>query len=127
MNTHTEVAIDGLPAFPAMALALVAVTTSGLDLVARDRKSRCVIAIADELPKAGGAGDVGPLADVYKNRPHASSKASSPESLSAGERVGIWRGFFPATACAMWRMWSGVVPQQPPRMLTRPLFAHSSS
>ena len=38
MSTHTEIAIDGLPASPAMVAALVAVTTSGLDLVARRRR-----------------------------------------------------------------------------------------
>ncbi len=31
----------------------------------------------------------------------------------------------PSTAWAMARIWSGVVPQQPPRMLTKPLAANS--
>jgi hypothetical protein len=35
------------------------------------------------------------------------------------------RGAAPRTASAMARMCSGVVPQQPPTMLSQPFFAHS--
>ena len=36
-------------------------------------------------------------------------------------------GVIPATASATWWIWSGVVPQQPPTILTRPASANSPS
>ena len=54
-----------------------------------------------------------------------SVKASSPESRSRGAICGTVRGVLPAAARAMARMWSGVVPQQPPTILTRPDAANS--
>jgi hypothetical protein len=40
--------------------------------------------------------------------------------------TGSLRGGNPASASTIARMWAGVVPQQPPAMLTKPLFAKSS-
>ena len=111
-----------------------------------------VVALGHQLAEAGRAGDVGPLADVdegisvscesvgvtstLRTRPR-SRKTDHPirPVRTAPGRPGAGPGPFgdlarapaPATASATWRMWSGVVPQQPPRMLTMPLLAHSSS
>jgi hypothetical protein len=49
-----------------------------------------------------------------------SVNGSSPDSRSSGLISGIARGVLPRTASAMARMCSGVVPQQPPTMLTSP-------
>ena len=53
------------------------------------------------------------------------TKGSRPESRIRRGTSGIGRGALPATASAMARIWSGVVPQQPPTMLTRPDSANS--
>src|SRR5919112_6270154 len=42
-------------------------------------------------------------------------------------RAGSGRGASPSAARAIALMWSGIVPQQPPRMLTKPLAAKSCS
>jgi hypothetical protein len=52
---------------------------------------------------------------------------SRPDSFIAGSGAGSARGGSVATACAMAPMWSGVVPQQPPAMLTKPACANSLS
>ncbi len=52
---------------------------------------------------------------------------SSPESRSLWSPAGIERGGRSLTACAMAAMCSGVVPQQPPAMLTKPDCANSPS
>src|ERR1700753_2383462 len=54
-----------------------------------------------------------------------SSNGSRPESRSRGSISGIMRGLCGATAAAIAAIWSGVVPQQPPTMLTRPSRANS--
>ena len=48
------------------------------------------------------------------------SNGSSPLQRVRATRAGIARGAIPSTAAAIWRTCSGVVPQQPPTMLTRP-------
>ena len=53
------------------------------------------------------------------------AKGSSPERRSAGSISGICRGSSSDTAPTIARMWSGVVPQQPPTMFTNPLSANS--
>ncbi len=53
-------------------------------------------------------------------------KASKPERRQAGAITGIGRGAIGAVTCAIWRMCSGVEPQQPPTRLTRPDLAKSS-
>src|SRR6185437_4369699 len=53
------------------------------------------------------------------------SSGSRPESRSRGATSGTVRGREARTASAIARMWSGVVPQQPPVMLSQPLCAHS--
>ena len=45
---------------------------------------------------------------------------SRPENCVNGSGDGARRGARPATAFATARMWSGVVPQQPPTMFTKP-------
>mmetsp|Transcript_5080 Transcript_5080/g.17048 ORF Transcript_5080/g.17048 Transcript_5080/m.17048 type:complete len:327 (-) Transcript_5080:769-1749(-) len=52
--------------------------------------------------------------------------ASRPEIFMRGSSggVGLTRGLMLATSCARALMWSGVVPQQPPRRLTRPRSAN---
>ena len=52
-------------------------------------------------------------------------KGSKPDKRIAGFNSGKARGVTPSTASHMARMWSGVVPQQPPTMLTKPDSAHS--
>jgi len=53
--------------------------------------------------------------------------ASRPDSRIFASITGGWRSGRPATLSAMARMWSGVVPQQPPTTLTKPARANSSS
>jgi len=51
---------------------------------------------------------------------------SSPLKLAQPVDRARTRGALPCTACAIWRMYSGVVPQQPPMMLSQPLAANSA-
>src|SRR5690606_33309911 len=101
-------------------------------LLARDGERRLVVLRLDQLAEFRRAGDVGALADIDEDRKigklaHAADavKGSRPERRSAGGITGILRGFRPRTLSAMARIWSGVVPQQPPTMLTSPASAHS--
>ncbi len=50
---------------------------------------------------------------------------SRPESRSLGSILGVARGLQGATICAMALMCAGVVPQQPPVMLSQPASAQS--
>src|SRR3981081_2366184 len=52
-------------------------------------------------------------------------KGSRPLSRSAGFGAATTRGAMPRTAAASARVVSGVGPQQPPTMVTRPARAHS--
>ena len=52
---------------------------------------------------------------------------SSPDRRITGSFIGISRGWCLATFSAIKRMCSGVVPQQPPIMLTRPASAYSAT
>ena len=52
-------------------------------------------------------------------------KGSRPDSRSAGSGVAGTRGVAEAAPFAISAMCSGVVPQQPPRMFTRPASANS--
>ncbi len=54
------------------------------------------------------------------------SSASTPDT-SDFEWIGTRRGFLPSTARARARMCAGVVPQQPPTMLTQPSSRNRSS
>ena len=96
-----------------------------LDLVARHRQRCGVIAGGDQFAEFRRAGDVGALADVDKR-----DRGRQFERLEAGEPQarldhGNVRGLCGATAAAIAAIWSGVVPQQPPTMLTRPAAANS--
>ena len=52
---------------------------------------------------------------------------SRPARRVSPSGCGMGRGALPSAAAATARMWSGVVPQQPPMMLTKPLAANSPS
>ena len=54
-------------------------------------------------------------------------KASRPDRRSAEGRSGTLRGGIASMACAMAAICSGVVPQQPPAMFTKPACANSAS
>ena len=54
-------------------------------------------------------------------------KGSRPESRQALGMSGITRGGYLATASAIAWICAGVVPQQPPMMLRKPLAANSST
>src|SRR5947208_94467 len=53
--------------------------------------------------------------------------ASNPLNRIAGSTAGTVRGGKPLTASAIALIWGGVVPQQPPTMLSQPFCAHSRS
>ena len=92
-----------------------------LDLVARDRERRVVVAGRDQLAEFGRAGDVGALADIDERdfgRERERLEPREPQQRLDGS--GTWRGGLSFTASAMARMCAGVVPQQPPTMLTSP-------
>ncbi len=52
---------------------------------------------------------------------------SRPDSRIAVPTAGTTRGATPAVTRSIAEMWSGVVPQQPPTMFTRPASVNSSS
>src|SRR5690606_26184840 len=100
--------------------------------------------LLDQLLELGAAGDIGALADVDKQQlrrdyqrlqpgqPRVSRGAHRDTSLfffhgsaSSSDR-GSRRGGSPRTASAMARIWSGVVPQQPPTRFNSPERANSS-
>ena len=78
-----------------------------------------------ELAEARRAGDVGALADIDERYRRRQREGFETGEAQPGGMDGIGRGVLPATASAMARMWSGVVPQQPPTILTRPGAANS--
>ena len=51
--------------------------------------------------------------------------ASSPDRRILRSASGTVRGRMPSSCAAIARIWSGVVPQQPPAMFTKPLSANS--
>ncbi len=55
----------------------------------------------------------------------AMANGSRPDRRSAGTTTAGSRRSRPSTAWAIAAMWAGVVPQQPPRMLTKPASANS--
>ena len=87
-----------------------------------------VVAVLDQLAEAGGAGDVGALADVEEE-----ALLGDGDRLEAGQTHrrtrsrAAMRGATPLAASAIAPMCSAVVPQQPPTMLTSPLVANSPS
>ena len=52
-------------------------------------------------------------------------KGSKPLSADWGAASGTTRGFAPSKVSAISLIWGGVVPQQPPTILTKPLSANS--
>ena len=97
-----------------------------LDLIARDGERGGVVAGGDELAKARRAGDVGALADIDERdfrRQRERFEAGQPQPRRHARESAA--ASCPRRRAAMARMWSGVVPQQPPTMLTRPAAANS--
>ena len=95
---------------------------AGLDLLAGDLDGLVVAVLEDEPGELARAGHVRPLADVDEDvaRLRDDERLRGRTGGSAGRRPGIARGGRPATAAAIARTWAGVVPQQPPAMLTSP-------
>ena len=97
-------------------------------LLERDVDGALVVVRLDQPPEAGRAGHVRALADH-----HEAGVRPELERLQAAEprprtgRFGTCLGTVPATAAAIARTWSGVVPQQPPTMLTKPSSANERS
>ena len=87
-----------------------------------------VVAGLDQLGELGRAGDVGALADHEEVRvgPDGERLEAAPVREAVGRRRPARRQRR-ATASAMARMCSGVVPQQPPTRFTRPASANSRS
>jgi hypothetical protein len=56
----------------------------------------------------------------------STTSGSRPDRRSAGRTCGGVRGARPSTVAAIAAMCAGVVPQQPPTMLTKPASANSS-
>ena len=97
-----------------------------LDLVARDRQRRGVVARGDQLAELGRAGDVGAFADVDEREFRGERERLEPGERRNGRSPDRARGLA-ARRPPRWRMCSGVVPQQPPTMLIRPAAANSPS
>ena len=101
---------------------------AALDLLAGDGQRLLEVALLDQAGEPLRAGDVGPLADhdevgLGADRPAAPCRC---RSTSAG-RSGPAAAATPSTASAIAAIQSGVVPQQPPTMLSQPLRANSPS
>ena len=73
--------------------------------------------------KALRAGDVGALADVDEQRVVADVERLEARQAQRGGAAGARRGATPRMASAMAWMCAGVVPQQPPAILMKPLRA----
>src|SRR5207237_1187414 len=109
-----------------------AVAADLFGVLAGEVERRGVITVREQLAEARRPGDVGAFADIDEGggsgcRHQASSNASRPESRIVAASFGRSRGGTPSTAAAMALIWSGVVPQQPPTILTRPARANSPS
>ncbi len=120
-----------------------------LHLLARNLDRARVVAGEDQPGERARAGDVGALADVDEQRivvdgqrlesgeahragaarrrqlTRARDRRALQTRASTASRAATLRGGRPSTAAAIARICSGVVPQQPPTMLTKPLRANS--
>ena len=94
-------------------------------LLDRDLDRRLEVARLDERAEARRAGDVRPLADHHEAGVRADLERLEPAPPGSVRALGIGRGAMPSTAAAIWRMCSGVVPQQPPTRFTRPSSANA--
>ena len=87
-----------------------------------------VVAGHDQLAELGRAGDVGALADVDEVRMSGAMVERLEAATGACSGCGLRDGDaarMPSTASAIAAMCSGVVPQQPPTMLTKPAAART--
>ena len=91
------------------------------DLLARDVERGGVVAGLDQLAELRRAGDVRALADVDEQRLLVDVRAARarPGGTSTGT-LGIGAARTCSAPSRISRMCSGVVPQQPPTMLTKP-------
>ena len=91
------------------------------DLFEGDGDGALVVVGLDQAAEPRRAGDVGALADHDEAGVRADlERLEAAEPSALRRRLGHRRGAQPATAAAIAAMWAGVVPQQPPTMLTRP-------
>ena len=87
--------------------------------------ARAISAAASQSPAATSRLNLR-LPSTFVRSPTRTGRLSTSASMSSipENRVFEWiagrRGFLPSAAAAMARMWAGVVPQQPPTMLTQP-------
>ena len=91
------------------------------DLLAGDVKRLFIFFLADQAGEAARAGDVGALADVDEVEFAGDYQRLQPAEAQCRCAVsGPGAGAAPSTASANSLMWAGVVPQQPPTMLSKP-------
>ena len=98
-----------------------------LDLIARNLQCRGIIAVHDQFAEPRRAGDIRALAHVHKGNIRGQDKGFKPRKAKITGHAGTFRGEKGATDSAMARIWSGVVPQQPPTTLTMPSRAKSAT
>ncbi len=108
-----------------------------LDLLPRHRHRLVQPAVQDQFLELRAAGDIGAFADIDEvgvrrdlQRFQATETGIACQrhaacTNGAFANCGIARGGRPCTASAMARIWSGLVPQQPPTRLSRPASANS--
>ena len=97
-------------------------------LLARDRERGRVVAGRDQLAELGRAGDVGALADIDERNFRREREGLEPRQPQLPRHLGNGARRLAGDGLRRWRaMCSGVVPQQPPTMFTRPASANSPS
>src|SRR5690606_23230880 len=105
-----------------------------LHLLARDFHRLGVALLLDQLAELRAAGDVGALADVDEQQLRGDDQrlqagqagmAGGGAHAACSRAAAGTRGATPLTASAIARIWSGVVPQQPPTRLSSPASANS--
>ena len=85
-----------------------------------------IVARLDQLAELGRAGHVGALADIDEQAVGIDGqRLQAAQAAGRGDARHACAAATPATARTTARMCSGVVPQQPPTMLTKPLAANS--
>ena len=85
-----------------------------LHLLARDGQRGRIVVGLDELAELGRAGDVGAFAHVHEADVVGEIEGFEARELRRGTCSFFWRTGSQRTRSAIARMWSGVVPQQPP-------------
>ena len=96
-----------------------------LNLLRGDGGGLFVLLVLDQPLKLGRAGHVRALADVDEIGLLGQHQRLQSAEARAHRDLRHARGGRSATAAAMARMWSGVVPQQPPTIFRKPAWANS--